>query len=127
MAEITLLDRKLVRPVLVVEADHQVLDALTRQIRPTGLPVCTATTVEGARELLVQTAPLAAILDTATFAGLEVKKTIDQMRSDSPTSKFFLLAEAAERTAIGSATVDGVYGRAETQRLIKELYRLKMA
>ena len=40
--EPTLLDRKLIRPVLIVEGDARLLETLTRQIRPTGLPVCAA-------------------------------------------------------------------------------------
>jgi hypothetical protein len=79
-----------------------------------------------AYELLSRTTPLAAILDASLF-GEPAAPELERMRADSPTTKFFCLADGEERARLSGLQIDGVYGRADTKALIQELYRLAMA
>jgi ActR/RegA family two-component response regulator len=130
MPEITLLDRKLVRPVLIVEAEAAVLETLKRHIRPTGLPVCSASSIKGARDLLAATTPIAAVLDLRLFSrdgGGEGLDLLEAMRADSPTTRFFFLANASEQTRLDGVRTDGIFDPSDLRPLIQELHRLAMA
>jgi DNA-binding NtrC family response regulator len=124
--EITLLDRKLVRPVLVVAASAGLRESLARQIRPSGLPICLATSVAEALELLQSATPLAAICEGALFDA-KAGAVVREMRSQSPLTKLFFVVEAADHARLDGLEVDGLYDRAATADLIRELHRLAMA